>query len=133
MKTEDTIIPLVLMGILVLSSIAPVIQIMILHWTSIFAYPFEMIGGIADSDTLNYANLLYGVICISGFYFSSKTGFKIIWAVLTVFFLTSFFTNLWEFKEQGSEPYFLGHMVSGFFATLSLLVLGFVKEKRTKE
>ena len=133
MKTEDTLIPLVLMGILVLGSFAPVIQVMMLHWTPIFAYPFEMIGGISDYEKLNYANLLYGIICVSGFYLTQKSGFKIILGILTVFFLNSFFTNMWDFKEGDSEPYFLAFLICGFLASLPLLVVGFLKEKRIKK
>ena len=133
MKTEDTVIPLILMGILVLGSFAPIIQIILLHGSAIYLYPFENILGIENFKVLNFMHLVGGILTVYGFYKAEKTGFKLLWAIFTVFFLNSFLTFLWDDKGGDPDPYFLGFMISGFLTALPLVVVGFVKEKRIKK
>ncbi|MFD2099331.1 hypothetical protein [Flagellimonas iocasae] len=133
MKTENTVIPLILMGILVLGSFAPIIQIILLHGSAIYLYPFENILGIENFKVLNFMHLVGGILTVYGFYKAEKIEFKLLWAILTVFFLNSFLTFLWDDKGGDPDPYFLGFMISGFLTTLPLLVIGFVKEKRIKK
>ena len=133
MKTEDTVIPLILMGILVLGSFAPIIQIILFHGSAIYLYPFENILGIENFKVLNFMHLVGGILTVYGFYKTKKTGFKLLWAILTVFFLNSFLTFLWEDKGGDPDLYFLGFMISGFLTTLPLVVVGFVKQKRIKK
>lgn len=133
MKTEDTIIPLILMGIMVLGSFAPIIQIILLHGSAIYLYPFENIFGIENFKVLNLMHLVGGILTVYGFYKVDKTGFKLLWAILTVFFLNSYLTFLWDDKGGDTNPYFLGFMISGFLTALPLLVVGFVKEKRIRK
>jgi hypothetical protein len=130
MKTEDTLIPLTLMGILVLGSFVPIIQIILLQGSAIYLYPFENVFGIEDFKILNFMNLLGGILTVYGFYKADKTGFKLLWAILTVFFFNSFLTFMWDDKGGDPNPYFLGFMISGFLTVLPLVVVGFIKEKR---
>lgn len=133
MKTENTIIPITLMAILVLGSLAPVVQIILLYGSAIYFYPFEMIFGIEDLRALNLMNLLGGILTVYGFYRARKTVFKLLWSVLAVFFFNSFFTFLWDDKGGDPNPYFLGFMLSGILTSLPLLIVGFLKEKRGLE
>lgn len=100
-----------------------------LHGSAIYLYAFENIVGITDFKILNFANLIGGILCLIGFYKTGKTGYKMLWAILTIFFLNSFFTFLWDDNGGDTEPYFLGFMLGGFLTTLPLLVVGLIKEK----
>ena len=133
MRTENTLIPLTLMGILVLGSFVPVIQIMLLQANAIFLYPFEMLFRIENFNILNFINLIAGIMTIYGFYRTDKSGYQLFWAILTIFFLNSFLTFLWDDRGGDPNPYFLGFMISGFLTVLPLVIVGFFKEKRIKK
>ncbi len=120
------------MGILVLGSFVPIIQIMLLQGNAIYLYPFEMVFGIDDFKVLNFMNLFGGILSVYGFYRTDKSGFKLLWAILTVFFLNSFLTFMWDDRGGDTNPYFLGFMISGFLTVLPLVIVGFYKEKRKK-
>jgi len=121
------------MGILVLGSFVPVIQIILLHGSAIYLYPFENIFGIENFEVLNFMNLIGGILTVYGFYKAKKSGIKLVWAILTVFFMNSFLTFLWDDKGGDPEPYFLGFMIAGILTPLPLLVVGFLKEKRKEK
>ena len=133
MKTENTLIPLTLMGILILGSFVPIIQIMLLQANSIFLYPFEIAFGIENFKLLNFINFIAGTLTIYGFYRTDKIGFQLLWAILTILFLNSFLTFLWDDRGGDPNPYFLGFMISGFLTVLPLVIIGFIKEKRIKK
>ena len=121
------------MGILVLGSFAPVIQIILLQGSAIYLYPFEMMFGIDDFKILNFMHLIGGIISVYGFYKAKKTSFKLLWAILTVFFLNVFLTFLWDDKGGDPAPYFIGFMIAGILTTIPLLTIGFLKEKRVEK
>ena len=131
-KSENINIPLTIGGLLLITSFVPVPQIIMLYGNGAFLYPFEKIFNYSDHTVLNYINLLFGVVFLAAFYFSKKIGFKILWAVLSVFFFNGFvFFMEMEFTKGGdTEPYYLGFIISGILAITPLLVTGILKEKK---
>ncbi|GGK35809.1 hypothetical protein GCM10007962_32690 [Yeosuana aromativorans] len=121
------------MGILVLGSFAPVLQIILVYGNVIYLYPFETIFGTDDLKVLNFINLISGILTVYGFYKAKKTGFKLIWAILTVFFFNAFLNFMWDENGGDPNPYFIGIMISGFLTTLPLVIIGFLKEKRIRK
>ena len=114
-----------------LTAFLPIVQILMLQMTAIYLYPFEIIFKTDDLDTLNYANLIGGMTSIIGYYFSTRTGVKILYTILTVFFLTSYIAFLTEDMKFDNYPYFLPLIVLGFLVTTPLLIVGLLKERLT--
>jgi hypothetical protein len=132
MRTEDTQIPLIALVVLMLSAFVPVLQTIMLHVIAIYLYPFEKIFGTSDIEVLNYTILIGGVFSIIGYYFSERTVTKVLWTVLTVFFLTAFIAFLTEDIVYDSCPYFLPFIISGVIVTMPLIFVGLVKELHVK-
>lgn len=130
MRTEDTKIPIITLVVLIVSAFMPLLQIIMLHGIAIYLYPFEKIFGTSNIDILNYAILLGGVSSIICYYFSKRTGTKILWTVLTVFFLNAFITFLTEDMDYHSYPYFLPFIISGIIVTIPLIIVGILKERQ---
>ena len=131
MRTINTKIPLITLAVMTLTAFLPIVQILMLQMTAIYLYPFEIIFKTDDLDTLNYANLIGGMTSIIGYYFSTRTGVKILYTILTVFFLTSYIAFLTEDMKFDNYPYFLPLIVLGFLVTTPLLIVGLLKERLT--
>ena len=131
-KSENINIPLIIGGLLLITSFVPVPQIIMLHGNGAFLYPFEKILNYSDHTVLNYINLLFGIVFLATFYFSKKIGFKILWAILAVFFFNGFiFLSEMELTKGGdTQPYYLGFIISGILAIIPLLIIGIIKEKK---
>ncbi len=130
MRTEDTKIPLITLVVLTVSAFMPVLQIIMLHGIAIYLYPFEKILGTRNNEILNYVILFGGVCSITFYYFSKRTGTKVLWTVLTVFFLTAFIAFLTEDMDYDSYPYFLPLIISGIIVTIPLIIVGLIKERQ---
>jgi hypothetical protein len=131
MRTINTKIPLITLAVMTLTAFLPIVQILMLQMTAIYLYPFEIIFRTDDMDILNYANLISGVISIIGYYFSERTGVKILYTILTIFFLTSYIALLTEDIKFDNYPYFLPLIALGFLVTTPLLIVGLLKERLT--
>lgn len=129
-KSENINIALVIGAVLTITSFVPVIQIIMLYANGAFLYTFEAILNTSDYSSLNYVNLLFGIISLIAFYFAKKIGFKILWAMANVFFSNGFIILLEMGYTKGgdTEPYFLGFLISGILAIIPLLVTGIIKE-----
>ena len=132
LKSENITIPLVIAGVLILGSFAPIIQITMLFGNGALMFLIEQFVDNISESILNYVNLYFGILSLIAFYFSKRLGYKIIWAILTTFFIHGFivFIEL-EFTKGGdTNPYYLGPIVAGVLATLPLIVTGYLKEKK---
>lgn len=129
MKTEDTKIPLITLFILTVTSFVPIGQLIMLQGQGIFLYPFEQLFATTEMNVLNNVNLIAGILTVTAFYFSKKTGLKILWTFLTVFFFMAYLTFLPESTNYENYPYFVPIMVIGILVTLPLIIVGLIKEK----
>lgn len=130
-KSENIYIPLVIGAVLVLTAFVPVLQIIMLYGNGAILYTFETIFNTSDIYLLNFINLLFGIIFLIAFYYAKKIGFKILWAIVSIFFFNGFiyFIEMGFTKGGDSDPYFLGFLVSGIITTIPLLITGILKEK----
>jgi len=131
-RSENIAIPLIIGCVLIIGSFVPVLQIIMLQGNGAFMYPFDRIGDNVSESTLNYLNLFFGFFCLIAFYLSEKLGYKVLWAVLTTFFLQGFIFLLeMEFTKGGdTSPYFLAFIIAAILTILPLIIVGYLKEKK---
>lgn len=121
-------IPLIIMGVLVVTSFIPIIQILILTLNGGIMYLFSLLLGSKEL----VGNLLLGVegfISLFGlilFYKSIKILWRIFSAVFTVLFLLPLMVYIFGFIE--TDMYFVQNLVAGFAVGLILLVVALVKK-----
>lgn len=130
-KSENINIPLIIGAVLIITAFVPVPQIIMLYGNGAFLYPFETIFNTSDISRLNFTNLIFGIFFLIAFYFAKKIGFKILWAIVSIFFFNGFiyFIEMGFTKGGDTEPYFLGFLISGIVTTIPLLITGMIKEK----
>lgn len=121
-------IPLIIMGVLVVTSFIPIIQILILTLNGGIMYLFSLLLGSKEL----VGNLLLGVegfISLFGlilFYKSIKILWRIFSAVFTVLFLLPLMVYIFGFIE--TDMYFVQNLVAGFAVGLILLAVALVKK-----
>jgi hypothetical protein len=131
-RTEDTRIPFITLVILILSPFIPVFYVIMMYGIGIYLYLFENLINATKGETLYFVILISGVISIVGFYFAKKTGYKILWTFMTVFFLSGYLAFVTENIKFEKLPYFLPLMISGIIVTTPLIIIGFIKERKLK-
>ncbi|MBS3921722.1 MAG: hypothetical protein KGZ37_01065 [Nitrosarchaeum sp.] len=120
-------IPLIIMGVLVLTSFLPFIQILILTLNGAIIYPLY---SIADTDEIfsRYIFIIDSLISLLGlifFYLSIKKSWRIFSAIFTVLFLLPLMVLIFGFIE--TDMYFLQNLVAGFAVGLILLFVALLK------
>lgn len=121
-------IPLIIMGVLVLTSLLPVIQILIMTLNGGIMALFSMLLGSKELVS-NYLLAIEGFISLLGlilFYASIKISWRIFSAIFTVLFLLPLMVYIFEFIE--TNMYFLQNLVAGFAVGLILLVVALLKK-----
>jgi hypothetical protein len=131
-KTEDTRIPFITLVILILLAFIPFFYAIMLYGIGVYLYFFENVINTTNGETLDFVILFSGVISLVGFYFATKTGYKILWTFMTVFFLSGYFAFVTENIKYEKLPYFLPLMISGIIVTAPLILVGFIKERKLK-
>jgi hypothetical protein len=130
MKSENTRLPLIALLILILSSFIPIIPIIILHLNGLFLSAIEMPFGGFNEKLLNNINIIGAIICLMGYLFARKLPFKILWILLTIFFLSSFISFATQNWNYESYPYFLPLIIQAIVEIAPLYLIGHFKEKK---
>ncbi|MEZ4774761.1 MAG: hypothetical protein R3D00_16370 [Bacteroidia bacterium] len=121
-------IPLIIMGVLVLTSFVPIIQIMIMTLNGGVMYLFSMLFGSKELVS-NFLLAIEGFISLIGlilYYKSIKISWRILSVIFTVLFLLPLMAYIFEFLE--TDTYFLQNLVAGFAVGLILLVVALLKK-----
>lgn len=121
-------IPLIIMGILVLSSFVPIIQIVILTLNGAILSPLY---AIASNDKVaiqyiyffNFLTSFFGLVL---FFRASKISLIILSAIFSVLFLLPLATYI--FGMIVTDLYFVQNLVSGFVVGLILLIVALLKQ-----
>jgi len=126
-------IPLIIMGVLVLTSFLPLIQIIVMTLNGAIIYPLY---SIADSDEIasRYIFITDSLMSLIGlvlFYVSIKMSWRIFSAIFTVLFLLPLMVLIFGFIE--TDMYFLQNLVAGFAVGLILLVVALLKKNPARD
>lgn len=120
-------IPLIIMGVLVLTSFLPLIQILMMTLNGAIIYPIYTIAD-NDDNVSRYILITDSLMSLLGlilFYLSFKMLWRIFSAIFTVLFLLPLMILIFEFIE--TEAYFLQNLVAGFAVGLILLLVALLK------
>lgn len=121
-------IPLIIMGILVLSSFVPIIQIVILTLNGAILSPLYAIAS-NDKVAIQYIYFFNFLISFFGlvlFFRASKISLIILSAIFSVLFLLPLATYI--FGMIVTDLYFVQNLVSGFVVGLILLIVALLKQ-----
>lgn len=121
-------IPLIIMGVLVLTSFIPIIQILIMTLNGGIMYLFSLLLG-GKELVGNFLLVIEGFISLIGlilFYKSIKLSWRIFSVIFTLLFLLPLMVYIFGFIE--SDMYFLQNLVAGFVVGLILLVVALLKK-----
>lgn len=121
-------IPLIIMGILVLSSFVPIIQIVILTLNGAILSPLYAIAS-NDKIAIQYIYFFNFLISFFGlvlFFRASKISLIILSAIFSVLFLLPLATYI--FGVIVTDLYFVQNLVSGFVVGLILLIVALLKQ-----
>jgi len=126
-------IPLIIMGVLVLTSFLPLIQIIVMTLNGAIIYPLY---SIADSDEIasRYIFITDSLMSLIGlvlFYVSIKMSWRIFSVIFTVLFLLPLMVLIFGFIE--TDMYFLQNLVAGFAVGLILLVVALLKKNPARD
>ncbi|MCH7403859.1 hypothetical protein ACFOUP_10310 [Belliella kenyensis] len=121
-------IPLIIMGVLVLTSFLPLIQILIMTLNGAIIYP---IYTIVDNDDIvsRYILITDSLMSLLGlifFYVSFKKSWRIFSAIFTVLFLLPLMVLIFGFIE--TDVYFLQNLIAGLAVGLILLFVALLKK-----
>lgn len=120
--------PLIIMGVLVVTSFIPIIQILILTLNGGMMYLFSLLLG-GKELVGNYLLAIEGFISLVGlilFYKSIKKLWSIFSVIFTLLFLLPLMVYIFGFIE--TDIYFLQNLVAGFAVGLILLVVALLKK-----
>lgn len=121
-------IPLIIMGVLVLTSFIPIIQILILTLNGGIMYLFSLLLG-GKELVGNFLLAIEGFISLVGlilFYKSIKISWRIFSVIFTLLFLLPLMIYIFGFIE--TDIYFVQNLVAGFAVGLILLVVALLKK-----
>ncbi|PIV95132.1 MAG: hypothetical protein COW44_00615 [Flavobacteriaceae bacterium CG17_big_fil_post_rev_8_21_14_2_50_33_15] len=131
MKRKEIILPLIVTGVLVLSSFIPVLQITILSLNGGVIYLFEMIFG--NSESLLYIiNAVFAFVFIVAYYYSSKRFIQLLTTLCFVFFSLPLLMYSTENIFSENNPYYLQFLVIGLITGLILLFIAYWKHYKTQ-
>jgi hypothetical protein len=121
-------IPLIIMGVLVLTSFVPIIQILIMTLNGGIMYLFSLLLG-GKELVGNFLLVIEGFISLIGlilFYKSIKISWRIFSVIFTLLFLLPLMVYIFGFIE--TDMYFVQNLVAGFVVGLILLVVALLKK-----
>jgi hypothetical protein len=121
-------VPLIIMGVLVLTSFLPLIQILIMTLNGAVVSPLFAIAN-NDKTAIQYMYIFDSLMSLIGlilFYKSIKTSWRIFSAIFTVLFLLPLMVYIFGFIE--TDMYFVQNLVAGFAVGLILLVVALLKK-----
>ncbi|MBY5952863.1 hypothetical protein KUV23_17915 [Algoriphagus marincola] len=121
-------IPLIIMGVLVVTSFIPIIQILILTLNGGIMYLFSLLLG-GKELVGNFLLAIEGFISLVGlilFYKSIKISWRIFSVIFTLLFLLPLMVYIFGFIE--TDIYFVQNLVAGFAVGLILLVVALLKK-----
>ena len=121
-------IPLIIMGVLVLTSFIPIIQILIMTLNGAIVSPLY---AITNNDKAAVQNIyifdsLMSLIGLILFYKAIKITRRILSAIFTVLFLLPLMSYIFGFIE--TDMYFAQNLVAGLSVGLILLVVALLKK-----
>ncbi|MFT5973240.1 MAG: hypothetical protein ACI9A8_002010 [Cryomorphaceae bacterium] len=129
----NTKIPLIALLILVVTSFAPIIHVSMMQIQGNLIHYISQITGLAPIKISIISNPLLGLITLAAFLSSSQLVLKILWTMLTAFFLMSAIIFLTvDLIDYGQYPYFVPFMGISLLGTLPLIIAGYIKEKIKK-
>jgi hypothetical protein len=121
-------VPLIIMGVLVLTSFLPLIQILIMTLNGAVVSPLFATAN-NDKTAIQYMYIFDSLMSLIGlilFYKSIKTSWRIFSAIFTVLFLLPLMVYIFGFIE--TDMYFVQNLVAGFAVGLILLVVALLKK-----
>jgi hypothetical protein len=121
-------VPLIIMGVLVLTSFLPLIQILIMTLNGAVVSPLFAIAN-NDKTAIQYMYIFDSLMSLIGlilFYKSIKTSWRIFSVIFTVLFLLPLMVYIFGFIE--TDMYFVQNLVAGFAVGLILLVVALLKK-----
>jgi hypothetical protein len=127
MKNQNIRIPLIIGVVLVVSSVIPILQILIMQLNGAILYGVTELMGMRLGLIELVANGVISIILLSIFYKSQKFRWKTASAILVALFLMPMFIYWLERKIDEEALYFLQFMIAGAATGLILLVVGFLK------
>lgn len=125
-------IPLIIMGVLVLASFVPIIQIVIMTLNGVLVSPLFAISN--DNKTaiqyIYFFDSLMALIGLILFFKVNKIQWRIFSAIFAVLFLLPLMVYIYGAIE--TEMYFAQNLVSGFTVGLILLIVALFKKNPVK-
>jgi len=121
-------IPLIIMGVLVVTSFMPILQILIMTLNGAIVSPSYAITN-NDKAAVQYIYIFDSLMSLIGlilFYKAIKITWRILSAIFTVVFLLPLMGYIFGFIE--TDMYFLQYLVAGFAVGLILLVVALLKK-----
>lgn len=107
MKIEECQIILVILGLFLISSFVPIIQIMLGYLNGAFLYLIQSITTVRGHHLAIPFNSILSVICLIAFWKSKKQSYKIITASLSSFFISC--KTLFVFEDFLLIPRCIGY------------------------
>jgi hypothetical protein len=131
MKLNEYIIPLIFCGVLLITSFIPIVQVILMYWNGGILALTEDLIGIETLDLAISLNLIFTIVSLF-VYFKSKTiGMKILFAVLTMFFINGLTVFGFENVFGNSDAHFYAwQFIAGALLTgLGLFTADFFRHK----
>lgn len=130
MKNENIKIPMVMLGVLVISSFIPLLQIMTMYLNGAILYIIGKLIG-SDGHAIRYvANAMFSLIALGFFYKSRKTIWKVFSAIFVLIFSLPLFAYVFENEVSEDPYYFLPMMLAGLAAGIILVFVGLLKSRK---
>jgi hypothetical protein len=135
MKLNEYIISLIFFGALLITSFVPVVQVILMYWNGGILAITEDLTGIDGLDLAIPLNLILTIVFLI-IYFKSKTiGMKILFAILTMFFVNGLTVFGFEkvFGNSDASFYAWQFIVGALLTGLGLFTADILRHKLNYE
>ena len=123
MKPNDYIISLIFFGALLITSFVPFVQVILMYWNGGILAVSEDITGIDALDLAIPLNLILTLLSLFAYFKSKRIGLKVLFAILTMFFINGLTVFSFEKVFGNSDASFYAwQFIVGAILTSSLTV-----------
>ena len=131
MKLNDYIISLIFFGVLLITSFVPFIQVILMYWNGGILAVTEDITGIDALDLAIPLNLILTLLSLFAYFKSKRIGLKILFAILTMFFINGLTVFGFEkvFGNSDASFYAWQFIVGALLTGIGLFTADFLRHK----
>lgn len=131
MKLNDYIISLIFFGVLLITSFVPFIQVILIYWNGGMLAVTEDITGIDALDLAIPLNLILTLLSLFAYFKSKQIGLKILFAILTMFFINGLTVFSFEkvFGNSDANFYAWQFIVGATLTGIGLFTADLFREK----